>query len=520
VAITAAVALTLGITAISTAAVQSNGQSDGTIVRTDKGLVRGVTEGPSTVFQGIPYAAPPVGARRFTMPTPAEAWSGVRDAGKPGAFCAQLNVEGTGLLPGSSEDCLYLNVTTPGSTGEPRPVMLWIHGGGWTSGNGSDYDGKWLSQAGDVVVVSINYRLAALGFFGYPGLTNSGTFGLADQQEAMRWVQRNARAFGGDPNNVTVLGESAGGLSTCAQIASPIARPMMDRAIVESGSCEMNYPPNGNYPDGPAKVWWAPRSEIQAKGKAAGTALGCSDLACLRKLDTFAMLKTDDGFTTAGYGTPLLPIEPRKALKIGFFNRVPVMEGNTRDEQGYFGWLYELGGTMTPASYRENLVKSFGAKAAAVEKEYPLSAYDSPIHAWNAVTTDRGWVCPSVTSSTSMARHTPVYTFSFADRTAPPYVYFPAGYVPQAYHSSELPYLFNFGTLAPLNPAQTALSKQMLKYWTNFARSGNPNGPGLPKWDRFHGPTGATTQSLQLGGISQVNVQQLHHCGFWNQAAG
>jgi para-nitrobenzyl esterase len=476
--------------------------------------VRGVVEGRSQVFDGIPYAAPPTGERRWTMPRPAASWTGVRDASRPGAMCTQLNTTGTALVPGSSEDCLYLNVTTTGTTGKPRPVMVWVHGGGWISGNGSDYDGRRLAETGDVVVVTINYRLGTFGLLGYPGLPDSGTYGLADQQAALRWVQRNARAFGGDPHNVTVLGESAGGLSTCAQIASPGAGPLIDRAVVESGSCETDFPVNGNYPDSPAKQWWAPRSQLAAKGKAAGATLGCTDLECLRAADPLKLAKLD--FAQAGYGTPLLPIEPRKALKTGFFNHVPVMEGNTRDEQGYFGWLYELNGPMTAASYRENLVKSFGDQAGAVEKEYPLSAYDSPIWAWNTVTTDRGWVCTSLRSSTSMSRFTPTYTFSFADRTAPDYFGFPAGYQAGAYHSSELPYLFDFGLT--LNPQQTAVSQQMLKYWTNFARSGNPNGSGLPEWARFR--TGGRTQSFQPGGITQISLSQLHHCGFWSQLAG
>ena len=392
--------------------------------------------------------------------------------------------------------------------------MVWLHGGGWGAGSGSDYDGRWLSQTGDVVVVTVNYRLATMGFFGYPGLPESGTYGLADQQAALRWVRANARAFGGDPYNVTVLGESAGGLSTCGQLASPTAAGLFDRAIIESGSCEMNYPTNGNYPDSPEKHWWVPAKEIAAKGRTAAAKLGCSDLACLRKADPLKLLQVAD-FTQAGYGTRLLPIEPRKALKYGTFNRVPVMEGNTRDEQAYFGWLYELGGPMDAAGYRANLVKSFGDQAAAVEKEYPVTAYQSPIQAWNTVATDRGWVCPSLKSSRLMARKVPVYTFSFADRTAPAYVYFPPGYQSDAYHSSELPYLFDFSPLATLNQAQTGLSKTMLRYWTNFARTGNPNGPGIPTWKPLQaGPT--TTQSLQLGGITQINLNTTHHCDFWS----
>ncbi|NUR96574.1 MAG: carboxylesterase family protein [Kribbellaceae bacterium] len=480
----------------------------GPVVQTDKGAVRGVVTGTSQVYEGIPYAAPPTGERRWTLPQPAAAWSGVRDASKPGAPCAQLDGTGKALLPGSKEDCLFLNVTTPGTTGKPRPVMFWIHGGGWSSGTSSDYDGRRLAETGDVVVVTANYRLGTFGFLGYPGLPDSGTYGLADQQAALRWVRRNARAFGGDPDNVTVFGQSAGGLTTCAQLTSPTAGPLMDRAIIESGSCETNFPANGNSPDSPAKQWWAPRSQIAAAGETAAAKIGCTDLDCLRRADPLE-LQTMGDFTQAGTGTPLLPLDPRKALKTGFFNHVPVMEGNTRDEQGFFGWLYESDGPMTAASYRANLVKSFGNRAAAVEREYRTTG----IEAWNAVTTDRGWVCPALRSSTTMAQYGQVYSYSFADRTAPDVVGFPAGYTPGAYHGSEIAYLFDVGVT--LTQQQTELSQQMVKYWTNFARSGDPNGVGLPKWPRFHG--GATTQALQLNGPASIDLSRQHHCGFWSR---
>ena len=487
------------------------------VVRTDKGLVRGVADGAFRVYQGIPYAAPPTGDRRWQPPQPAAPWSGVREASEPGAMCLQLTPTGDKLADGSSEDCLYLNVTTPRAAGKPRPVMVWVHGGGWNSGNGSDYNGRRLAETGDVVVVTVNYRLATMGFFGYPGLPGSGTYGLADQQAALRWVQANARAFGGDPGNVTLFGESAGGLSTCSQLVSPEAAGLFDRAIIESGSCETNWPRNLNYPGGEKTEWWAPRREIAARGQDEAAKLGCADLACLRKADPLTLMKAT--FTQAAYDTPLLPLEPRKALAYGAFNRVPVMQGNTRDEQAYFGWLYEIDGPMDVAAYRRNIATSFGDRAATVEAEYPAPAYPAPaypapIDAWNAAGTDRGWICPSVRTDRLMAEHVPVYSFSFADRTAPAYVYFPPGYTSNAYHSSELPYLFDFGELAALNPAQAALSQSMLRYWTNFARTGNPNGAGVPRWSPFR--DGLTTQSFQLGGITTVDLDQQHHCGFWS----
>jgi para-nitrobenzyl esterase len=485
----------------------------GAVVRTDKGLVRGTVDAESRVFQNIPYAAPPTGPLRWQLPQPAASWSGVRDGTKSGAICAQLDTAGEKLVPGSSEDCLYLNVTTPRTAAKPRPVMVWLHGGGWVTGNGNSYDGRRLSQAGDVIVVTVNYRLGALGFFGHPDLPDSGTYGLADQQAALRWVRANAAAFGGDPRNVTLFGESAGGLSTCAQLASPGAAGLFQRAIIESGSCETNWPKNLQYPDANAQDWWQPRGQIAATGQADAVKLGCTDLACLRKVDTLRVQQTQADFGHGGYGTRLLPMDPRKALQYGLFNRMPVMQGNTRDEQAYFGWLFETNGKMDAGAYQRNLAKSFGDDAAAVAKQYPVAAYDSPIQAWNTVGSDRGWICPSLTTDRLMARRVPVYSFSFADRTAPAYVTFPPGYQSDAYHSSELPYLFDFRPLAQLNEAQTALSTSMVRYWTNFARTGDPNGPGLPAWQPFR--DGVTTQSFEAGGVTRIDLDRQHQCGFW-----
>jgi carboxylesterase type B len=198
------------------------------IVRTGTGSVSGTIIDAQRSFQGIPFAAPPIGENRWRDPQPARPWQGVLKADKPGPRCEQ------------SEDCLYLNVTTPLQAAN-RPVLVWIHGGSFTSGAGSDYGVDQLVRNGSVVV-TINYRLGAFGYFGFPGLDGSGAFGLSDQQAALGWVQRNIRQFGGNPNNVTLFGASAGGLSTCAQLTSPRTRGLFHRAIIQSGPCQFGVP--------------------------------------------------------------------------------------------------------------------------------------------------------------------------------------------------------------------------------------------------------------------------------------
>ncbi|MFI9380764.1 carboxylesterase/lipase family protein [Kutzneria sp. NPDC052558] len=510
VSLTAVLAATLGFVGLSSATAESTGD----VVRTDNGFVRGTLGSESRTFTGIPFAAPPTGDRRWQPPQPAESWTGVRDATERPAACPQIGPTGDELMPGSSEDCLYLNVTTPRTpAARPKPVMVWLHGGGFYAGAAADYDGSRLAVEGDVIVVTVAYRLGTIGFFGYPGLPDSGTYGLADQQAGLRWVRDNIRAFGGDPHNVTVFGESAGALSTCALLASPAAKGMFGRAVVESGACDTNFPANLNYPDSAPNQWWEPRDEIADEGRSLAVKLGCADLDCMRKVDLLTLVKASKEFSQVGYGTPLLPTDPRVALRTGKFTNVPVLQGNNREEQGYFGWLYEEDGKFDAAAYQRNLAKTFGDRADAVARQYPLSAYDSPLRAWNVLTSDRGWICPALTSNRLLAQKVPVYSYSFADHTVPNFVGLPDGYDHGAYHGSEMGYLFDFG--APLNPQQSELSRQMVGYWTNFARTGNPNGPGLPQWPRF--ADGDTTRVLQPAGATQIDLGQDHHCGFWSQ---
>ncbi|HEX8866280.1 MAG TPA: carboxylesterase family protein, partial [Lentzea sp.] len=308
--LTAVIAAAMTFSVAGVAAADDNGS----VVRTDKGLVSGTVTDAYRSFGNIPFAAPPVGENRWRDPKPAQAWQGVRDATKPAPVCAQNSQ--LGAPPSQVEDCLYLNVVTPAKDShKPRPVMVWVHGGGFTAGAASQYDARWLATKNDVVVVTVNYRLGVFGFFGYPGLRGSGTFGLADQQAALAWVQRNARAFGGDARNVTIFGESAGGLSVCAQLASPRAAGLFAKAIIQSGPCGLTFP--GDQPGEFPRIWKS-RADVEKLG--AAQQLGCQDIACLRTLPVDKLLTVHEQFGSPAYDTPVLPIDPALAQKTGRMN--------------------------------------------------------------------------------------------------------------------------------------------------------------------------------------------------------
>ncbi|WP_407835536.1 carboxylesterase/lipase family protein [Streptomyces sp. DSM 116496] len=547
------------------ARVGASGHGDGgrPVVETDRGAVRGREADGYRTFEGIPYAAPPTGPLRWRLPQPAARWAGVRDAGAPGARCVQLPAVGPGA-PSGSEDCLFLNVTVPaeptGKTppgsgpeaypapglppgaagaaaapratgtkgGPPRPVMVWFHGGGFMNGAGDPYRPGRLASAGragaGAVVVTVNYRLGIFGLLGHPALHGAPDFALADQQAALRWVRANAARFGGDPGNVTVFGESAGGLSVCLHLTSPASAGLFHRAIVQSGSCSVTIPPHSLLPTLAAYEPFVPESRTVARGTAAAVLLGCgrptdeAALECLRGLAPEALATPELMmlFSAVSYGTPLLPTEPRRALERGEFHRVPVVQGSTRDEMRLF-----LGQTLAgypvadPQAYRSRLRAAFGAGAGLVEAAYPVTAHPTPALAFAAVLTDASFVCPQLRDSRALARHVPTYDYAFDDRLAPDFTGIPPvpGFPYGASHGSELPYLFDTGL--PMSPAQRVLAERMTGYWTRFAATGDPNAPGTgPWWPRS--PAVLSLAPEPAGGIRPVDASARHHCGLWD----
>ncbi|MFK4086054.1 carboxylesterase/lipase family protein [Kribbella sp. NPDC020789] len=497
------------------------------VVMTDTGAVRGVRTAEARLFQGIPYAAPPVGQLRWASPQRAASWSGVRDASKPGNRCAQAG----GLIDEESttEDCLYLNVATPREAGVQKlPVMMWIHGNGFINGAGSLYDAQRLANSGQVIVVSPNYRLGIFGFLAHPALDHgsarqlSGNFGLEDQQAALKWVQRNAAAFGGDPGNVTIFGESAGGTSVCSQLVAPGSAGLFQRAILQSAECT-----GRKWSPGPPTWFPLPRSEREQHGLEVAAKVGCADLrtaaTCLRGKSTAKLSKWSDDGVGSGptVGGGFLPLSPDRAFATGRFNRVPIMQGTTRDEHRLFTAAIETatGQVTTPASYRQEIHTLFDRQdAVRVLARYPVERFHSAGEALSAVVTDWAWGCPVLDRDRALAAHTPVYAYEFADEKAPwfstlPKPNFPTG----AFHGAELQYLFADEQLpGPATDAQKRLAGTMLRSWSQFAHTGDPNGAGaaVPRWLPFQ--DGAYVQSLAPERIGSTDLARGHSCAFWN----
>jgi len=481
-------------------------------VRTDKGRVRGFTAEGADKFLGIPYAAPPVGARRWRPPAPAASWHGVRDATRYGSRCPQT-VSSNG--PGSeNEDCLYLNVFRPARHSGRRhmPVLVMIHGGGLVNGSGDQHDGALLARTNGMAVVSFNYRLGVFGFLALPALSaeaadhSSGDYGILDQQAAIRWVHRNIAAFGGDPRRVAIDGESAGGWSVCAQLASPLMRGMFQRAIIQSGSCVSNS-----------------LTSAESNGKAFAQAAGCSDVACLRSKSAHDLLAipaaNEAWFLT--WGGRELPVSPAGAIASGRFNRVPVINGSNHDE----GRTFAQGLTdLTESQYEQFVRDNFGGDADAILAQYPFSAFPSPYtsaYAIGAIWTDSGTIggiggCAALALDKQLAAYTRTFAYQFDDRHAPGLNNNHPGYMWGAGHAMELPYLWpSFDNGIPLaaqfTRAQRQLSREMVLRWGAMARFGTPFWPAY----RPGGKIWSLRPGFASRPISEATYSAQHKCAFW-----
>jgi para-nitrobenzyl esterase len=453
------------------------------------GAVRGTMDGDVTVFRGIPYAVPPVGAMRWRPPAPLPRWSKVREATAFGPACVQPQGKSASVYSPAaplpvSEDCLTLNIWAP-KNAKNAPVFFWIHGGALISGSSREatYDGKRMAERG-VIVVSINYRLGVLGWLAHPALTAespqhvSGNYGLLDQIAALSWVRHNIAAFGGDTKNVTIAGESAGALSVMYLLESPLARGLYAKAIAESGYMI-------SMPELKKSVYGAPSGE--AAGQMLGGALRAPDLAALRGMDAQTIT---DAAAKLGYGPwgtvdgLVLPQQMVEAFDQGKQAPVPLLAGFN---QGEIRSLMMLAPKppATAAAYEATIRDRYGEFADAFLKLYPAADYKESII---AATRDGlyGWTAERMArKQTAIGQRAYLYMFDHG------YPAMDAAGL-HAFHASELPYVF--GTIdalgpnwpkIPDTPAEHALSDAMLDYWTSFARDGNPVAAKAPAWPAY-----------------------------------
>jgi para-nitrobenzyl esterase len=515
-------ALTLSVAgqrAAADAVGVASGVSADPIVTIHGDAVRGVAVNGGYGFRGLPYAAPPTGDLRWRPPQPPASWRGIRDATQYAPSCPQK----PSLFepPGrQSEDCLYLNVSTPTLRRDAkRPVLVWIHGGGFTEDGALNYDGTKLAGDG-IVVVTINYRLGALGFLAHPALASrpggpAGNYGLMDQRAALRWVKHNIARFGGDPHKVTIAGQSAGGVSVLAQLVSSGARGLFQRAIVQSGAFALNQ---------------VPLADAEAFGRTFADEVNCPDetAQCLRHVPVDALVaKFPDAAIPGVVDGKVLTESIGAALAAGHFARVPILNGINHNEELIFVAGLHLavsGGMFVPApeptavNY-ENVIASVlgvsASRASMIAAEYPVNAYPAPVVALSTVVSDANFACPALQVDRWTSKRVPTFGYEFDDDTAPPLFAGP-GFWPIATHSSEIQYLLdqpNAPFATALNANQQVLAASMRRAWAKFTAVGNPSTAAVP-WPSFN------TSSDVLSLVSpqpqlESNFASIHHCAFW-----
>jgi para-nitrobenzyl esterase len=460
----------------------------GTLIQLGDGMVQGEIDGGTRRFFGIPFAKPPLGELRWRPPQPPEPWEGVLETTRMSLPCAQLSALTT---PASdNEDCLYLNIWTPEpAPSRPLPVMVWIHGGGNTSGSTADliplgvgglfYNGRVLAETGGVVIVTTNYRLNVFGFLSHPALAQedpsypySGNQALLDQRAALQWVRDNIIAFGGDPNNVTIFGESAGSFNVCYQVVSPLSRGLFHRAISQSGGCTTRQTTRET-------AWQRSEALIQT--------LGCGDaadpLACLRQVPVSVLLENSGGFGDFGpiVDGGFIPDQPRALYDNGDYAKVPYILGSNSDEGTLF--LLTAPPIQTEEEYLATLEAQWGDRAGEVAQLYPASDYDNPNDAYARVVGDSRLVCGTYdTARRAAAGGADVYLYNFAWPVLTNIIPFL-----RATHGAEIAFVFGSGQAS--TPEDAAVSMSMRGYWTRFAHTGDPNGDGALQWPRYEDAT-------------------------------
>jgi para-nitrobenzyl esterase len=503
---------------------------------TQNGPVKGIAAPGIDEFLGIPYAAPPVGNLRWRPPQPHANWQGVLDATHLGNFC--IEPDGAGGTSGS-EDCLFLNVYRPSQNedsqgenenGDGLPVMVWIHGDG-TDGGFNDPTALVKKR---VVVVTINYRFHVLGFFAHPAVDAEGhlnaNYGLMDQQFALKWVKRNIGAFGGDPKRVTMFGESGGGISVYSNLASPTAAGLFQRVISQSGA-------GAQFQDYFNLI--VPLATAETAGSAFAASVGCSGQTaqtgtCLRALSASTLILADKNPNEVDPvvdGT-VLSQTPGSAFASGQFNRVPVISGSNHDEFRLFlAFQFDYSGNpLTDPDYVTAVANFFGTSQSdpfvqfLVNVAYPLSNYPPPAGvmsaplAFGALTTDFVNACPTLNANRLLSRYVPTYAYQFNDENAPlDFGLQPASFPLGAYHGAEIQYLEPPAPAGAFTVAQEQLSDMMMRYWTKFAKTGNPNSTGSPLWSSFSATTNEFQSLVPPTPVVESDFDTSHQCSsLWN----
>jgi para-nitrobenzyl esterase len=530
-----------------------NGGARGLIVDTDSGQVAGIENDGVFSYRGIPYAAPPVGDLRWRPPVDPSPWTDVLQAAEKPSICPQEAFAGLpvpGFMP--SEDCLYLNVDAP-VEGSDLPVMVWIHGGGFTLGEGLQTDGgtagDLIAREAGLIVVSMNYRLGQLGFLAQAALSDesadgaSGNYGLMDQVAALRWVRENIAAFGGDPTNVTIFGESAGAFSVCSHLASASSAGLFAKAILQSGACERP---------------WPTLSAAEAQGTVFAAALGCESagdvLGCMRAKSADEVLAAlppapNFGFSpsdeASGRWGPVFDgfffaEQPPDSFVSGEFNQVPTLIGFTREEARLFVWLGQISDPpleVTADNYVALIAYFLGGDqdvAARAAEEYPLEDYAEPALALAAVATDTIFRCPGKLEAAKLSRYAPtyLYQFEYPDGHSQLEVALPfigaslPSYDLAAFHGSDIPYVFGYDPLLEIDfesfattlnswapgTRDEALWREMLGYFARFAASGDPNTEGVVEWPAYDAET---DRHLVFDTEPSLGEDAAAKCAFW-----
>jgi len=469
-------------------------------VRVEQGRLSGTTgKSPDVrVYRGIPFAAPPIGDLRWRAPQPPASWQGVREAKEFSHACWQTQYPGNSIyqakLPPLSEDCLYLNIWTAAKSSKDRlPVMVWIHGGGFTRGNGisEGYDGENFARKG-VVLVTINYRLGAFGFLAHPALTAesghhaSGNYALLDQIAALEWVKKNIHAFGGDPHRVTIFGESAGSWAVNALMATPLAKGLFQRAIGESG---------GSF--SPMKTL----ADAEKAGEAFAASVGASQdvLKTLRGKPAEEILKASDAPVVRpvvdGW---VLPEDVATIFAKGKQNDVPLIVGFNADEGTT---LAPQGASVTAATFTSGTRQRYGGLSDEFLKVYPANSNEEAVSSFYSAYRDQtfGWEMRTWARNATATGHHSVYLYYFSHH--PPG---PQSSRLRAFHACEIPYVFgNFFWPFPWNDDDRKLSATISSYWINFAKNGDPNGEGLAQWPVYNP---GSDQALEFGDAISVHA--------------